>query len=110
MVQIEEVAALLAQHRPALLRYLARVLGQDAQEEEDLAQEACLRAYRAIARGQVIPQEAFLPWLYRIARHLAIDHWRHRTCLPLVPLDELEQVQQPPIEEGVIQDTMPSVV
>lgn len=103
VVQIEDVAILLEQHRPAILAYLYRVLVQDAEEREDIAQEACLRAYRAIAGGQAIPQERFRPWLYRIAHHVAIDLWRHRTYLTLVPLDEVEQPQQSSIEERVIE-------
>jgi RNA polymerase sigma-70 factor (ECF subfamily) len=105
VVQIEDVAAELEQHRPAILAYLYRVLGQDAEEREDIAQEVCLRAYRAIARGQAVQLQTFRPWLYRIAKHVAIDHWRHRTCLTLVPLDEMEQPQQSPLEERVIERT-----
>lgn len=103
MIQLEEVAAELEQHRPAILAYLYRILGQDAEEREDIAQEACLRAYRAIARGQVIQAQTFLPWLCRIAHNAAIDHWRHRTCVTLVPLDELEPSQQYSIEELIIE-------
>ena len=102
VVQIEDVAALLEQYRPAILAYLYRVLGPDAEEREDLAQEAFLRAYRAIARGQAIQPQAFRPWLYRIANHVAIDYWRHRTCLTLVPLDEMEPPQSS-IEERIIE-------
>ena len=103
VVQIEDVAALLEQHHPAILAYLSWVLSQDAQEREDIAQEACLRAYRAIARGQVIQAQSFRPWLYRIAHHVAIDLWRHRSSLTLVPLEEMEQPQQSSIEEREIE-------
>src|SRR5689334_14701529 len=103
VVQIEDVAALLEQHHPAILAYLSWVLSQDAQEREDIAQEACLRAYRAIARGQVIQAQSFRPWLYRIAHHVAIDLWRHRSSLTLVPLEEMEQPQQSSTEERVIE-------
>lgn len=110
VIQIEEVAAELEQHRPAILAYLSRVLGQDTQEREDLAQETYLRAYRAIARGQAIQSQTLRPWLCRIARNVAIDLWRHRTCVTLVPLDEMESPQQSSLEDRVIERTEISLI
>ena len=104
-MQREEVAAELEHHRPAILAYLSRVLGQDTSEREDIAQETYLREYRAIARGQAIQSQTLRPWLYRIARNVAIDLWRHRTYLTLVPLDEMESPQQDSTEDRVIERT-----
>ena len=32
--------------------------------------------------------QSFLPWLYRIAYHGAIDLWRYRPYVTLLPLEE----------------------
>jgi RNA polymerase sigma factor (sigma-70 family) len=103
VVHIEEIAALLEQHRPSLLAYLGRSFHLEAAEQEDVAQEACLRAYRAIARGQAIQSQAFVPWLYRITRNLAIDCWRHRSRLLLTPLNETQGYRYGAIDEYVIE-------
>jgi RNA polymerase sigma-70 factor (ECF subfamily) len=68
-------AELVERHRPELLRYLVRLLG-DPDDAEDACQEACLRAHRAFAR---LPHDANTrAWLYRIATNSAVDAARER--------------------------------
>lgn len=61
---------------PALRGFLRRML-RDHDDAQDLAQEA---AARALAARQV-PRDpaAYRSWLYRIAKHAAIDELRRRT-------------------------------
>ena len=104
-MQLEEVAAELEQHRPAILAYLSRVLGQDTSgagryRPGDLF--AGVSGDCAWAGDRVA---ALRPWLCRIARNVAIDLWRHRTCVTLVPLDEMESPQQDSLEDRVIERT-----
>ena len=72
--------AWLAEHGDALRRTLRRRLGAD--EAEDVASEAILRAGRSTV--SVPPGARRAAWLHRIARNVAIDRWRRdRRLVPL---------------------------
>lgn len=103
VMHLEEVAVLLEQHRPALLAYLGRAFHLEEADQEDLVQEVCVRAYQAIAGGKTIPQERLLPWLYRMTHNRAIDLWRHRTRLTLVPLLEGESLEEDHFDTRLIE-------
>ncbi|HEX5201383.1 MAG TPA: RNA polymerase sigma factor [Actinoplanes sp.] len=64
--------------QPAVLRYLRVVIGDQA---EDAASETWLHVIRDLDRfdGDLA---AFRGWLFRIARHRAIDLRRHRRSFP----------------------------
>jgi len=59
--------------RPELqaLHQAAYYLARDADEAQDLAQEACVRAYQALE--QFRPDAPLRPWLHRILRNLFLD-------------------------------------
>jgi len=59
----------------------------DAEEARDIAQEAFLRAYKALARFDF--GMSFYTWLYRIVVNLSIDAMRKRGRLKPVALDDL---------------------
>ena len=65
--------ALVRRHHAPLLAHLTRLTG-DAPLAEDLVQETFLRLVRD-AQAYRYPRP-FLPWLYTIARHLALNHWQ----------------------------------
>jgi RNA polymerase sigma-70 factor (ECF subfamily) len=67
--------ALVGRHQAGLVRYLTMMLSRPA-DAEDVAQEALLRAYRALKdfRGQ----SAFRTWLYQIAGNAARTHLDRR--------------------------------
>jgi RNA polymerase sigma-70 factor, ECF subfamily len=69
-------AELVERHRPELMRYLVRLLG-NADDAEDACQDALLRAHRTFAR--LAPDSNARAWLYRIATNTAIDAARART-------------------------------
>jgi RNA polymerase sigma-70 factor, ECF subfamily len=72
-------AALFAAHRHRLFRYFCRAVGEP-DTANDLTQEVFLRVTRtAIPAGADGDVKA---WLFRIARHLAIDHHRTRARRP----------------------------
>jgi RNA polymerase sigma-70 factor (ECF subfamily) len=73
--------AWLVEHRDALRRTLRGRLGAD--EAEDVASEAILRAGRSTET--VPPGARRAAWLHRIARNVAIDRWRRQRRL--VPLE-----------------------
>ena len=65
------LATLVQRHHAPLVAHLYRLLG-DAYLAEDLAQDTFVRLVRH-AHSYRYPQP-FLPWLYSIARHLALDY------------------------------------
>jgi RNA polymerase sigma-70 factor (ECF subfamily) len=67
--------------QPAVLRYLLVVVGQSA---EDVASETWLQAARDLHRFDGDPP-AFRGWLFKIARHRAIDDRRRVTRRPEEP-------------------------
>lgn len=81
------------QHRVAAL--IARFV-QDPQEVEDVAQEAFIKAYRALPlfRGD----SAFYTWLYRIAVNTAKNYLVARSRRP--PAQDLEIDEVEPAETG----------
>ena len=74
--------------------YLPRVVSiawgivRNAQDAEDLAQEALVSAYQNIGRFRA--GEPFGPWIYRIVTNRALDVVRHRTKFPSVELADTE--------------------
>ena len=70
-----QVATLYAAHFERLVALAARLLG-DADEAEDVAQEALVAACLALRRGSLLAQPA--AWLTRVARNLAISRLRQR--------------------------------
>lgn len=79
---------LYRRHRGALYRFVLRGVKSRATAEE-LYQEIWIRVIEARARYK--PQARFTTWLYTIAHHRMVDHWRSRG-LSLVSLDEGELV------------------
>lgn len=86
--------ALYDQHARPLLSYALRLTGGDRQRAEDVVQETFLRAWRhPIERTP----EAIRPWLFTVARNIAVDAFRARKARPpeagpdgldLVPVDD----------------------
>ena len=75
-------------------KYLKRVISvawgivRNADDAEDLAQEAFVRAYENIARFRT--GDPFGPWIYRIVTNLSLDVVKHRKRYRQEPLDERE--------------------
>ena len=69
------LATLSERHRPEIVRYLTRLLG-DRDEAEDVCQEVFLRAHRAFAR--LAPDSNCRAWLYRIATNSGLNAARQR--------------------------------
>jgi RNA polymerase sigma-70 factor, ECF subfamily len=73
--------ALYETHATGLLRYLLRLTMGNREMAEDLLQEVLLRAWRNI---DTLPSEGggLRPWLFTVARHVAIDAARTRQSRP----------------------------
>jgi RNA polymerase sigma-70 factor (ECF subfamily) len=78
----EAFGRLVTRHQQTVFNIAYRLTG-NRQEAEDVAQEAFIRAYRALDRFD--PQRPFAPWLYRIATNTALNWLKRRR--PEVALD-----------------------
>jgi RNA polymerase sigma-70 factor (ECF subfamily) len=84
--------ALVEQYQYRLVRYLIYLLGR-RDGVDDLVQETWLRV---LERGSSYDgRSRFEPWLFTIARNLAIDHMRKRRILSLDSNDDEGQGARP---------------
>jgi RNA polymerase sigma-70 factor (ECF subfamily) len=73
------VRALYADHGGALLRYALHLTSGDRQRAEDLVQETIVRAWR---HPEALVDRPARPWLFAVARNLAVDAYRARQSRP----------------------------
>lgn len=73
------IRALYAEHGGALLRYAWHLTGGDRQKAEDLVQETIVRAWR---HPEALADRPARPWLFAVARNLAVDAYRARQSRP----------------------------
>jgi len=76
-----DFVAALHEYQP-LLRRVARLYCQDADDRQDLFQEMVLQMWRAWPRYVPQPGAKLSTWLYRIALNVAISNLRQRTRRP----------------------------
>jgi RNA polymerase sigma-70 factor (ECF subfamily) len=83
---LDPLSAIYQHYHQSIFRYLYYRVG-DQQTAEDLTSDVFLRMVRSLAgyRLQGIPFQA---WLFRIARNIAIDHFRQHRAHPAVELPE----------------------
>ena len=82
----EELGVLFERHHARLLNFFMKMTG-DRSVGEDLVQEAFLRImrYRDSFRGD---QGEFVMWMYRLARSVAVDHFRRATRWRTAEIDD----------------------
>ena len=88
------LAVLVDNHR-AFLQYLERRVG-DRALAEDLLQDAFVRT---ADRAESVPDEALVPWFYRVLRNAVIDHYRRSATAArslAVLAREVEPSEPPP--------------
>ena len=73
------VRALYAEHAGPLLRYALHLTSGDRQRAEDIVQETLLRAW---LHPEAIAERPARPWLFAVARNLAVDAYRARKARP----------------------------
>ena len=99
----DTLAELYRLHGPYLLRSLLRVTCGDRGKAEDILQETLLRAWQhpeAISRGA----EQSRPWLFTVARRIAIDHLRMAAARAKEVADEAPEERRDATDayEGVL--------
>ena len=83
---------------------LARWLTGDRADAEDVVQEACLRAFRAIGSFAGINSRA---WVLTIVRHAAYTWLGKNRSAALVMVDDLEAVEQREAGRGAAPEAAP---
>jgi len=78
--------ALYARHKGATYRYFLRHAGSDTSAADELHQDLWLRVVGARERYEA--QAKFSTWLYTLARHRLVDHWRSRQGISLASLED----------------------
>src|ERR1039458_1941160 len=73
------VRTLYAEHAGPLLRYAFHLTSGDRQRAEDIVQETLLRAW---LHPDAIAERPARPWLFAVARNLAVDSHRARNARP----------------------------
>ena len=99
--QLGERAAydeLVRAHAAPLNRHVRRLAG--AQAADDLTQEVWLRAFRGLVRLR--DGTRLRPWLYGIAHHVVMDHFRLRHAVPLADLPDDVAVDLPENREQTL--------
>ena len=79
------LAGLMGRHQDRLFRYLWRLVG-DETVAEDVFQQTWLQVAERISRYD--GARPFGPWLFTVARNLALDHLRRRQPQSLDEVDE----------------------
>jgi len=75
----ELVRTLYSEHAGPLLRYALHLTSGDRQRAEDIVQETLLRAW---LHPDAISDRPARPWLFAVARNLAVDAYRARRARP----------------------------
>jgi RNA polymerase sigma-70 factor, ECF subfamily len=84
---------LYTEHGGALLGYVEGLTGGDRQQAEDVVQETLLRAWRNAER---LESDRARPWLFTVARNIAIDRARaRRSRIADAPAEVIEAVPAP---------------
>jgi len=76
---------LYARHKGPVYRYLLRNCGNGGVADE-LFQDVWMNVVRA--RATYVPTAKFTTWLYTLARHRLIDHWRASGQVGFVSIDD----------------------
>jgi RNA polymerase sigma-70 factor (ECF subfamily) len=78
--------ALYARHKGGTYRYFLRHAGGHAATADELHQDLWLRVIGARSRYE--SRARFATWLYTLARHRMVDHWRANHDASLTSLDD----------------------
>jgi RNA polymerase sigma factor (sigma-70 family) len=83
---------LYARHKGATYRYFLRHAGSNRATADELHQDLWFRVIHA--RGRYEASAKFTTWLFTLARHRMIDHWRHCNGVALASIEEDAVVMQ----------------
>jgi RNA polymerase sigma-70 factor, ECF subfamily len=93
---------LYARHKGATYRYFLRHASGQTATADELHQDLWLKVIGARERYRA--QAKFSTWLYTMARHRLIDHWRARDGVLLASLEDAEILAQAEDSSAALQD------
>jgi RNA polymerase sigma-70 factor (ECF subfamily) len=82
---------LINRHKDRIFTTIIMVV-QDRYIAEDIFQETFIKVIRTLKKGKYNEEGKFLPWILRIAKNLAIDHFRKKKRLPTITSQDGEDV------------------
>ena len=94
-----------ARHKGGTYRYFLRHLAGDVATADELHQDLWLRVIGARERYEA--QAKFATWLYTLARHRLVDHWRARHGVSLASLEDdgvAAQAEERAVSESDVDD------
>lgn len=100
---------LLERHKAKIFTTIYMIV-KDRMVAEDLFQDVMIKVVRMIRSGKYNEEGKFRPWVARIARNLAIDHFRKNQRTPLQhESDDFDifnnlNTSQPSVEQRIIKD------
>lgn len=107
----EDCLRMLINRHKAQIYTTIYFLVKDEYLAEDLFQETFLKIINTLKKGSYQEQGKFLPWALRIARNLAIDHFRKTNKRPIVTdnegtdiLENLDVEAETNMEDDMIKD------
>lgn len=97
---------LLERHKVRLLNYIFQHCN-NRQLAEDIFQETFVKAIVTIKNGNYTENGKFANWLFRIARNLVIDHFRHEASEGTVSTDDtFDILNRKEFSDSTIEDNM----
>ena len=95
---------LMTQHQDRLHGFVVSIFGSE-HGTSDCVQETFLQAFQMLSKGRSVNRQ----WLYRAARHRALDELRRRTCARLSsvqPEDVPDRTVEPSIETSAVKKVL----
>lgn len=93
------VGELFERFHQAIYRFLAYRVGSK-EDAEDLTQTVFLEMVKSLPQYRPRQNASFSSWLFRIARHRLIDHYRRQKTT--LPLDDLNPADHPNLQTGAV--------
>lgn len=82
------IEKVVADYLAMIYRFVYRLVGNEA-DASDIAQEVMVKVWKNL--GKYNPKQNIKPWLFKIARHTAIDWLRRRRQIPFSDLDRIDE-------------------
>lgn len=82
---------IINRHKDRIFTTIIMVV-QDRYIAEDIFQETFIKVIKTLKKGKYNEEGKFLPWILRIAKNLAIDHFRKKKRLPTITGQDGEDV------------------
>src|SRR5947207_4612047 len=101
-VEVADFEAIFLRFQGPITNFIYHLIG-NREQAYDLAQDVCVKAYKALLGGTVVQPGALSAWLYRIAANTTTDTLRRRRLIAWLPLSLFNEDRG--IVAGVLSDS-----